>query len=286
MADLIYSRRRDAQEMSYDEIQQRAPAVFTATKHSELSDRYETVDTLDAIRVLKGYDYVPVQAAQKRSRKAGESAYADHMVAFSHRFNLLDSDRPEIILYNSHNGKSSMKMYAGLFRAVCSNGLVAGEGYEARMRHLKASISDVGNMLEDTAAKLPELSDKIKRMKSITLKRDDIIDLAYSAASLRWERLPDFNLTEDRKPGVYFDEVTAASLVRTRRFSDVSTDLWTTFNKMQEGMIRGGVKVMSVSDDRWFGKHRFSRPIGSVGESVRINRGLWDIADNFMKEVA
>ena len=286
MANLIYSRRRDAQEMSYDEITKLAPAVFTQTKHHELSDRYESVDTHEAMDVLRGYGYVPVQAAQKTTRKASDRLYADHMVAFAHKWNLLDTDRPEIIIYNSHNGKSSMKMYAGFYRGVCSNGLVAGEGYEARMRHLKASISDVGDMLEDVAAKLPELGDKIKRMKSIKMDPAEVIDLGFNAASLRWERLPEFNLTRERKNGVYYDDYTAHTITRTRRWGDQGNDLWTIFNRAQESLIRGGVKVRSLTDELPFGKHRSARGIGSVAESVRVNRGMWDIAENFMKEVA
>lgn len=285
MANLLYSRRRDAQELSYDEVAKLAPAVFTDMKHNELSDRYETVNTLDAMDALRSYGYVPVQAAQKRSKRSVDTAYAEHMVAFAHQWNLLDTDRPEIIIYNSHNGKSSMKMFAGFYRGICSNGLVAGEGFEARMRHLKASIADVGDMLEDVAAKLPEMADNVKRMKSIRLSNHQAIDFAYNTTSLRWDMQPD-RIDPETTRGVFANEYTAHSMLRTRRWGDDGMDLWSVMNRTQETLIRGGATVLSYTDKNPYGSYRRTRPVGSVQESIRINRGVWDVTTDYMKEVA
>lgn len=285
MANLIYSRRRDAQELKYEEIAKLAPAVFTDMKHNELSDRYETVNTLDAMDALRSYGYVPVQATQKRTMRGEDTAYAEHMVAFAHKWNLLDTDRPEIIIYNSHNGKSSMKMFAGFYRGICSNGLVAGEGFEARMRHLKASIADVGDMLEDVAAKLPEMADNMKRMKSIRLSNHQAVDFAYNTTSLRWEMQPD-RIDPETTRGVFANVYTAQSMLRTRRWGDDGMDLWSVMNRTQETLIRGGATVQSYTDRTPYGTYRRTRPVGSVQESIRINRGIWDMTTNYMKEVA
>lgn len=285
MANLIYSRRRDAQELTYEEIAKLAPAVFTDMKHSELSDRYETVNTMDAMDVLRSYGYVPVQAAQKRTKRSVDTAYAEHMVAFAHKWNLLDTDRPEIIIYNSHNGKSSMKMFAGFYRGICSNGLVAGEGFEARMRHLKASIADVGDMLEDVAHKLPEMSDNVKRMKSVKLDKHQAVDFAYNASTLRWELEPK-HIDRKTTRGVFSNEYTAHTMLRRQRFGDDGMDLWSVMNRAQESLIRGGSSVQSYTDRNPYGTYRRTRPVGSVQESIRINRGIWDMTTNYMKEVA
>ena len=43
---------------------------------------------------------------------------------------------PEIILLNSHDGSSSYQMLPGLFRGVCTNGLVCGQSFgEVRVPH-------------------------------------------------------------------------------------------------------------------------------------------------------
>ncbi|MDV1381624.1 DUF932 domain-containing protein, partial [Klebsiella michiganensis] len=53
---------------------------------------------------------------------------------------------PEIILLNSHDGSSSYQMIPGMFRFVCTNGLVCGTSFgEIRVPH-KGDI--VGRVIE------------------------------------------------------------------------------------------------------------------------------------------
>jgi len=282
VADLIYTRRADAQELPMQRIAQLAPAVFTQGKNPEVTDRYAPVDTLKAVEILRDFGYVPVQAAQKRSRKEGSSAYAQHMVAFAHNTTLRDADRPEIIAYNSHNGKSSLKLFGGFFRGICSNGLVAGEGFEGKLRHLHTTVSNFEDLIKEVAATLPKITDRIEKMKQVKLYKNDILDFAYNAMTLRWEMLPEAH--EDGScRGAYADTFTAHTLLSARRYEDTDTDLWTVFNRVQENMIRGGAEVVSFTDRNKYGKRRSARPIGSVDESIRVYRGLWNIADDILE---
>ena len=64
-----------------------------------------------------------------------------------------------------HDGLSSYRLYAGLYRLVCSNGFFAGEEYEdVKVRH---SGDVVGNVIEgtysiiDTAKQLINVADKM-----------------------------------------------------------------------------------------------------------------------------
>lgn len=285
MANLIYSRTANAQEISMDRIQRLAPAVFADDNDPSLSGRYAAVNTLQAIDILRGYGYVPVQAAQKQPRKNERVKYAQHMLAFAHKWNLDDSDRPEVILYNSHDGKSSLKLFAGFFRGICSNGLVAGDGYEGRLRHLNGSKEGFENMFEDVAATIPEMSQRVRMMKDVRLSHDDALEFAYNAMTMRWEMLPS-DYEDGSLSGAYADPYTGSSLLAIRRVEDRFMDMWTVYNRVQEAMIRGGARVLSFTERNPYGKRRYSRPIGSVDESIRVNRGLWDLAEKTMMEVA
>ena len=159
MADLIYTRRPDAQPLTLDNIVHLAPAAFTDGASTEVSKRYNNFDTMQAIQVLGTYGYLPVQAAQRKSRKGDNKMYTQHMLAFAHKWNLLDRDRPEIILYNSHDGKSSLRLFAGMFRGICSNGLVAGEGFEGRMRHMNLDDTAFYDMVDDVAHTIPKMTE-------------------------------------------------------------------------------------------------------------------------------
>ena len=283
MADLIYTRRPDAQPISFDDIAMLAPAAFTADPHPQTSDRYKSVNTLDAVKILHDYGYLPVQAAQRKARREADKGYTQHMLAFAHKFNLLDRDRPEIILYNSHDAKSSLRLFAGMYRGVCSNGLVAGEGYEGRMRHLASSTGAFEDMLEDVAHTIPSMSDKIKKMKDVSLSYEDALDFAYNASTLRWEAVPEA-YSDGSLRGAYADRHTASTLLYERRVEDHGYDLWSVFNRAQESLIRGGARLLSFTDRNPYGKRRVSRPVGSVGDNIKINRRLWDMAEKVMEE--
>jgi hypothetical protein len=204
------------------------------------------------------------------------------MVAFAHHHNLLDTDRPEIIAYNSHDGKSSLRLFAGFFRGICSNGLVAGEGFEGRIKHYKASVANLEDLFEDVAHTIPKMSERVERMKSIQIDREQALDFAYNASALRWEMMPE-EYKDGELRGTYTDRYTGSTLNRVRRLEDVNYDLWTVYNRVQESLIRGGGQVISFTDRSPYGKRRRSRPVSSVQDSIKINRELWNMAEEFME---
>ena len=285
MQHVIYTRNSSNSELSPVEIMDRAPAVFTQYKNPDVSDRYAPVSTLDAMEVLRDYGYVPVQAKQARGRTVGAREYGQHLVAFSHQDDLFRwkhqmkavGDRPEIILYNSHNAKSSVKLFGGFFRAVCSNGLIAGEGFENRMVHYNSTVAMFEEMLKDVATKLPALGETIEMMKTTSLDGDVVWQMAKEAAALRWDVLPEV-YEPGELTGSFFTGLTIKGLTNARRSEDTITNLWTTYNKIQENLIRGGAEVLSFSDRRPAGQFRRSKAIRSVNDNLRINRKLWDMA--------
>lgn len=285
MADLIYTRRSDAQPLTLDNIVQLAPAAFTDGASPEVSKRYNNFDTMQAIQVLGTYGYLPVQAAQRKSRKGDNNMYTQHMLAFAHKWNLLDRDRPEIILYNSHDGKSSLRLFAGMFRGICSNGLVAGEGFEGRMRHMNLDDAAFYDMVDDVAHTIPKMTETVNKMKDVQLSSKEALDFAYKAAQIRWEALPEATDTGEVR-GAYSDLMTAATMLSVRRTDDHGYDLWRVFNRTQEALVRGGAHILSFTDKKPQGSRRMSRPVGNVADSIKINRTLWDMANNVLEEVA
>ena len=246
MANLIFSRSASNLPLTTEEIQTRAPSVFSTT-HS-MSPRYGQVTTANAIGILADFGFYPVQAAQK-----GQGRHKAHLLAFAS--SPLDSTegRPELILYNSHDGSSSLKMFAGFYRFICSNGIVAGDGFESRLRHTSGTVNGFENLVTSTAGRLPLLQDAIENMRSRTVNAKD---LAKQASHLRW----DASKVTDK---------TVGDLLEARRYDDNGTSLWSVFNRVQEGLIRGGVRV-GENDRR-------ARAISSISASVAVNQKLWDL---------
>jgi hypothetical protein len=276
--NLIFSRRTDNGIMGTEEILRKAPAAFTSGHADGLSSRYGEVSTAKAISILADCGWYPTQAAQKRSRTLAGQSYAEHMISFAKPgldFLNGDNDRPEIILYNSHNGSSSLRLFAGLYRFICSNGIVAGQGFESRLRHTSGSVRGFEQLLYDTAFMLPGMIHTVERLRSVRPSFATVEELARRAASLRWDHSPVD--TDTPKPGVYFNHYTTWDLINARRYGDSASDAWTIFNRIQESLIRGGIMIQSVTETNPYGKLRAARPIGSVSENIRVNRALWDM---------
>jgi hypothetical protein len=51
------------------------------------------------------------------------------------------------------------------------------------------------------------------------------------------------------------------------------------FNRIQENVVRGNAFVKSFTEKAPLGAMRKARPISSASEAVRVNRELWNIAD-------
>lgn len=274
MNHVIFSRNANNGALSTERIAALAPAVYATTKANKLTDRYVSLHTSDIIPVLADYGYEPVQAAQKRSRIAGAADHASHMVAFAKPASSDEAVgiRPEIILYNSHDGTGSVKLFAGCFRFICSNGIIAGEGFQSRVYHSKA-LNGFEDMLRKTVDTLPSLMERMERLRGIVLTIDDAYLLAERSVATRWDF---FN---GQAKGVYATDTTVGNVLKITRNEDKGMDAFTVFNRIQEGVIRGNAFVKSLNATHPEGHMRKARNVSSIKEHVRINSELWNIAD-------
>lgn len=286
---LIFSRAANNGILSTEALAQRAPAVFADTKADRLTNRYQSLRTADLMPILADYGYFPTQAAQKRSRKAGGlTEHSAHMLAFSnaHDVDTVSDIRPEIILYNSHDGTSSVKLFAGAYRFICSNGIVAGEGFGATAYHSRKALSGFEDMLRGIVGNITPMMDSIEAMRQRTLSADERYSLAKDAVMKRWSMF-DPAVTEAMgrsggiKRGVYADHRTITDVLGLQRSEDAGVDVWTTFNRIQENVLRGNAFVRSVTgsaDEVPLVRQRKARPITNISEHVRINSELWNLA--------
>lgn len=272
---VIFSRNANNGILSTERIAQLAPAVFATTKHERLTDRYVSLHTSDVLPVLADYGYQPVQAAQKRSRGTSPE-FAQHMMAFAKVDGVdapIEDIRPEIILYNSHDGTGSVKLFAGAFRFICSNGIVAGDGFSSRIYHSK-SLLGFEQMLRNTVETLPSLMEKINRLRSIQLDGEQARNLAIAGVNTRW-----VEYTGQETKGSYAVAQTVKDVIAVNRREDNYLDAWTVFNRVQEGVIRGNALIRSITAVHPEGVMRKARALSSIKEHVRINQELWNIAD-------
>ncbi len=254
--------RSDA-PLSDDQIRRAAPSIFAEEKHTSRSDRYTYIPTIEILSKLRQEGFEPFMAAQTRVRDAGKHEHAKHMLRLRHASQHAKSDTPEIILLNSHDGSSSYQMLGGFFRFVCANGLVIGDKTsEVRVRHQGNVVDDIVAGAYDVLDGFDLIREVKDGMSNIQLDREEQHALADAALAYRY----------DTK--VAPAPITADQVLRPRRAADTGNDLWTTFNRVQESLIRGGITGRNAS-----GRRTRTREVTGIDQDVKLNRALFVLAD-------
>jgi hypothetical protein len=261
------------QGLSEEQLQRYVPSAFAVTPYREQSSRYAFIPTSAVIEGMRGAGLLPVQAIQSRTRVADKRDFTKHMIRFRPTGSLgqaaiVGDSVIEAVLINSHDGTSAYKLMCGVFRFVCSNGMVVADSMleSIHIRHTGNVIEDVIQGSERILAAAPKVMDTIGQWKTITLSTPEQHLLAETAHSLRFPK--------DEETGESSAKVTPDMLLSARRHDDNGTDLWRTFNRIQENTTKrtvGYVNRRRVS----------SRAVKGIDGDVRLNRELWAMAERF-----
>jgi len=253
---------RSTTPLSNEQIARYAPSVLAQEAHESRGERYTFIPTIEVLDGLRREGFQPFEVRQTRVRDQSKREHTKHLVRLRHESSITSLEEvPEIILLNSHDGSSSYQLLSGFFRFVCSNGLIAGDVCnDIRVRHSGNVVDDVIEGAVRVLDNVEEIAGRIDTYKSITLAPEEATVFANAALSLRWD--------EDKAP------VQADQVLRTRRWADNKADLWTTFNRVQENLLKGGLSGRSTT-----GRRTSTRAVGGVNENVKLNRALWSLAD-------
>ena len=273
---------RSEQPLSEDQMHAAAPSVFAQGKHVSRSERYTYIPTIDLLRGLHKEGFEPFMVAQGRSRIEGKEEFTKHLIRLRHVSNTANQiakpEANEIILINSHDGASSYQLLSGLFRFVCCNGLVVGEvANDIRIPHRTCKGGNPHDEVIEGAVRVlndfDEVDARVEAMKALQLQPPEQLAFATAALALRFGDRS-VHETGGRLPA----PLTAEQLIEARRPEDLSHNLWTTFQRVQENVIRGGQTGRSAQ-----GRRMQTRPVGSIDRGVSLNRALWMLAEEMRK---
>lgn len=268
--------------LSNDDLRRVCPmALHTTPTNPEVSDRYVHANTMTVVEDLAKLGWFPVQAKQCRNKKNSSGIRSFHMIAFQNPdvkiTKTLDNGEkvvdtyPRIILTNSHDGFNSFKFMLGLFRLVCSNGLVVCDNQMVDMaiRHINYDFEELRKVVASAIEKVPEIVSTMNEMRNVILTDEQKTALATEVVKLR-------KGVEDDKDFVVEAEVVEDILTPVRA-EDKGNDLWTIFNICQEKMIKGGFGLRSTRN-----KLRRQRGITSIKKDMEFNQRLWNTASQYL----
>jgi hypothetical protein len=216
---------------------------------------------------LRAKSWVPVSVEEQRIRVENRRGFQRHLVRFrlADQMASLDEWNVELVLVNSHDGGSTYQLHAGIYRRICSNGLVLSDSrFEAiRLRHSGFHPEEAVASSLLLIEVIPQLSRRIDEFRKVSLDEIDAYRFAVHALRLRWAE-------PVQAP------VNPSTILQARRPEDTGRDLWTTLNRVQENLTRGGISD-NHRDRR--GRLRSVRPLRGIDSSVAVNKGLWELAE-------
>ena len=237
-------------------LRERVPAIFTKTPSPKVSNRYSFADSEYYLQKFIDADWTIHSA-----RQVSKSEYAPHQVILRNKDIATVGDLlPQLIFTNSHNGIKKMTMDTGIYRLVCSNGLVVPTSITQSLsiKHIDLGDSTTDTIVNSFYEKVPIIMNSIDRMRNKILTNDEIDNFTYNALQIRFINAVGININDVVKPS---------------RIEDYSDDLWTIFNVVQEKLIRGGIQLPSK---------RHSRPINNFVNDNDINTKLWQLAEQYI----
>ncbi len=245
---------------SLEEIKQIAPPVFTTEKAANLTDKYVQTPTSRVVEDLMNLGWQVTKAQEVKSRKY--KGFQKHLIVFRNPEIMIkgkdgDDAFPQILLTNSHDGKAAFNLRVGIFRLVCSNGLVISDAdfNNVSIRHINYTFETLQTKIQEVIAKLPNLVQKINLFKSTQLTEAQMQDFAAKAMQLR---------TKQR--------VNIMDVLNADRPQDAGSDLWVVFNRVQEKLIGGSYRT---------GKRK-ARSVKNFQKDIQLNEQLFELAESYL----
>ncbi len=250
--------------LSNDQLELHVPSIFAETAHDSRSVQYAHIPTSTVLDALKKEGFEPFMACQARVRDPSKIGFAKHMLRLRHASQIGMNNKDgtnEIILLNSHDGSSSYQMLAGCFRFVCQNGMVCGDTFQdVRVQHRGSVVDNVIEGAYEVLKNFDRVSESRAAMASLILTEGEQMAFAKASLTMRFTE-------SEEKPKVEM-------VLRPRRSVDQARDLWTTFNVIQENLVKGGIPRVTRK-----GTIAKTRKINGIDGNVRLNKALWTLAE-------
>ena len=283
MADTMMHFKDNGLETHFltdEEIMNVCPNAFkTEPTNPKVSEKYVQATTIDVVRDMRALGWYPVQAKQCRPKKGSSGIRSFHMVCLQNpNIKIMNGDNveayPRIMLTTSHDGFCSFKFMVGLFRLVCSNGLVIADEEYANLsiRHINYTMEELKKTVAIAVDNLPNKIQMLNNMRNTVLTDEQREDFVVNAIKVKKGLSPEQNFTISK------EEI--LDILEPIRDEDKGNTLWATFNVIQEKLIKGGY---SLSNGK---KSRRQRGITSIKKDIEINQNLYAIANSYVNLAA
>ena len=240
--------------------------------HKDVSAKYKFQSSTELINRICLHGFKLESTSYAEVYKPEKSGFQKHIMIFTNDdLRIDDENQIQLLVTNSHDRTSSLKFNLGIYRTVCANGLVVGETFFSdRIIHVgKDQFEDkLVAILDKFVKKAPEVVSMVRQMKLITMSDRLASRFALDCAfeSLR------------QNEGVTIDVM---SILKRHRQADMSTDLWTIYNVVQENIVRGKFKYQKPNKEGVNVLKKATR-VKSLDRTRVVNQMIFDKAQVFL----
>lgn len=242
------------------------PQIYNTVPPETASDHYKLVHTLDILNAAKSLGWKP-----KFASGVGDNPNGFHAIKLQHPDYVTgDGDFVQMIVMNSHDRTRRFTLQAGVYRLVCSNGLVIPitEFMNIQQKHIGFDSIQLLDELLQTMEALDQVAPKIREMEEIELDEDDREEFAYNALLTR--------IDEEKA-----DTVDLYALLQAKRREDEGTSLWKTFNVVQEKVVTGDF-LYEIVNKKGQLVERKGRAIDGFKTDLELNQNLFTLASQYI----
>lgn len=250
------------------------PAIM-AERPSGMSDGYQFMPSFKIAETLIERFNMGLVAVGQQFSRARDPKGQEHFMRFRLPEDIglkkVGDSVPELVIMNSHNGRSTLRAYAGVFRLICSNGMVIADKTFGKitLRHfgIENNFEAFGSVLDNMAGNFKRMDDRMQALDDLMLTPAQQISLARSLMEARG--VPDW--------------VEPFMVLKGRRAIEMPTpeglrSAWKTYNVLQESLA----EARDIQFERAGARARSLRPLTGARAQVLVNERVWGAMEDFI----
>lgn len=249
--------------------------ILAKQAHESTAETYGFVSSEKVLETFEFAGWKPVSQKVTNPRKDDRKGFQKHLVRLESdefpEMPAVKSCRPQLVFLNSHDKASSMRLSWGLFRLICTNGLVMGDTVgEIRLNHTINVQNRLAGAIDTMLANFPKLVEQVDALANKKLAPSAVNKLIKTVYDARLAHVKNLREVEYRLPVL--------------RAGDTGQDAFTIFNRVQEQVIKGGINYSYDRNSTRSGKkHEMisqgkTRAVTAIDESIRLNTLAYETA--------
>lgn len=284
MAVLVMNNgRRDFKTEQFLEGNKTLNPIEQTMASTLVKPSYSFISTAEILQAFEAQGWTPANIHIAKTRVEARQGFQKHIVRLNHPdFTSIaglsnnNASRPQLCLLNSHDGSAALRLFYGVLRIACLNGIIAGSVLKSfRVVHSGNVTGNLSTGIEYMTSNISELTKVVTALSQARFSLSAECELVHG--------LVDARLANVRN----VVNVNYNSATRVLRAQDTGSDAYTVFNRIQESLVRGGIEYTYNKEikDKATGQvidikqvTTKTRRLSSVSSQLALNQKAFDLA--------